>query len=173
MFLIDSWYHLPIYFVYSSSLFSSCISQCSLGEEIKIKRMTIIRGDLSGCYMAWPGCLTKSWELRASSFSASGCLGCPSVVLKAWKAAREPVCQVSVGSLEKQASGTRRGFQQITCQQEQRQTAKLKLFSRTSVWAAIAKAAHSLRWAFPLQIMKWKPISRSVLSHELLPGSSQ
>lgn len=85
------------------------------------------------------GCPTKSWKLRACSFSASGCLGRPSVVLKAWKAAGEPVCQVSVGSLEKQASGIRRGFQRITCQQEQRQTAKIKLFSRTSVWAAIGK----------------------------------
>lgn len=49
------------------------------------------------------------------------------------------MCQVSVGSLEKQPSGVRKGFQRVTCQQEQRQTAKMKLFSRTSVWAAIGK----------------------------------
>lgn len=52
------------------------------------------------------------------------------------------MCQVSLESPEKQASGIREGFQQWsggTCQQEQRQTAKIKLFSRTSVWATIGK----------------------------------
>lgn len=141
--------------------------------------MPVVRRDLLRWSMAWPWCpiitvlvcyeQTKSWKLRACNFlvHASGSVS-RSVLLKAWKVPGEPPSPVSGGSLKKQASVSVKAFSsridELANRGRGKQRKEKPVLGPPGVGFQGESADHVLRWAFPLQITKRKPVSCSVLS---------